>query len=317
MKRTLLEYLDAQLITAQDIVEQRRSDANDLAWDKVLVDEGQDWPEDERRILFALFEPRNLVVASGTGQLVRASEYADWTRGVDYHKPIVYEKRSLRQKKNLCQFLQSYANAFDLLWDLEASDDLLGGRVVISVGGVGADLLQALNSQCHKDGNEAYDFLFLAPPSLTLPDALMRCFAYREQFEQHGIRLWDGIPRDHRAEFPLDVNEHRVVTYESSRGLEGWVVACLDADSFFDYKLMNPYLSPTGEGVPSDLGLANPDQESQRIVHDWMLIAFTRAIDTLLIVVKDDQHPFSRKLLSIAGQLEDFVEVKYVPVGIT
>ena len=298
-------------------MEQRRSDANDLAWDKVLVDEGQDWPEDERRILFALFEPRNLVVASGTGQLVRASEYADWTRGVDYHKPIVYEKRSLRQKKNLCQFLQSYANAFDLLWDLEASDDLLGGRVVISVGGVGADLLQALNSQCHKDGNEAYDFLFLAPPSLTLPDGLMRCFAYREQFEQHGIRLWDGIPRDHRAEFPLDVNEHRVVTYESSRGLEGWVVACLDADSFFDYKLMNPYLSPTGEGVPSDLGLANPDQESQRIVHDWMLIAFTRAIDTLLIVVKDDQHPFSRKLLSIAGQLEDFVEVKYVPVGIT
>ena len=63
--------------------------------------------------------------------------------------------------------------------------------------------------------------------------------------------------------------------------------------------------------------MANPDQESQRIVHDWMLIAFTRAIDTLLIVVKDAQHPFSRKLLSIAGQLEDFVVVKYVPVGIT
>ena len=44
LKRTLIEYLNAQLITAQDIVEQRRNGANDLAWDKVLIDEGQDWP---------------------------------------------------------------------------------------------------------------------------------------------------------------------------------------------------------------------------------------------------------------------------------
>ena len=64
--------------------------------------------------------------------------------------------------------------------------------------------------------------------------------------------------RDHRAEFPVDVKEHRVVTYESSRGLEGWIVACLDADAFFDYKLMSPYLSPTGVGVPGDLGVGQP-----------------------------------------------------------
>ena len=223
----------------------------------------------------------------------------------------MYEKRSLRQKKNLCQFLQAYADAFQLPWDLEPSDELLGGRVVISVGGVSADLLQVLDCQCQKDGNQAYDFLFLAPPSLTVADGLTRRFVHREQFEKYGIPIWDGIPRDHRAEFAIDVKEHRVVTYESSRGLEGWIVACLDADAFFDYKLRNPYLSPAGEALQNALGLPDRDQDARRIVHDWMLIAFTRAIDTLLVVLKDAENPFSRQLLSIAGELEDFVEVRY------
>ncbi len=57
-----------------------------------------------------------------------------------------------------------------------------------------------------------------------------------------GIRVWDGINTWNRMEYPTDVREHRVVTYESARGLEAWVVVCLAFDSFYNYKLRHPYI---------------------------------------------------------------------------
>jgi hypothetical protein len=316
LKQTLLEYLDTQLITAADVAKERRKGANEFCWDKVLIDEGQDWPDDERRILFALFEPRNLVVACGTGQLVRSNSYADWTKGIDYHRPIVYEKRSLRQKKNLCEFQKAYTDHFGVAWDLDPSDELVGGNIIISVGGVSADLLHRLDAKCKRDGNQAYDFLFLAPPSLTVPEGDVRRFALRDQFENFGIKVWDGIPRDSRTEFPMDLKEHRVVTYESARGLEGWVVACLDLDCFFDYKMQNPYLIPGYEPGQIRLGFSDPEEELERIVHDWVLISFTRAIDTLVISLRDANHDFSKQILSLASNFDDFVEIMFTPVGI-
>ena len=316
LKQTLIEYLNTELITAADIAEQRRVGANNLCWDKLLIDEGQDWPDDERHILFRLFESRNLIVACGSGQLVRSNCYADWTKGVEVHKPIIYEKRSLRQKRNLTDFQRAYADHFGIPWDLEPSDNLVGGNVIINIGGIDADLLLRLDAKCKQDGNQAYDFLFLSPPSLTVAEGESRRFALHEQFENCGIRVWDGIPRDNRTDFPTDIKEHRVVTYESARGLEGWVIACLDLDSFYDYKLRYPYVIPDSELGPSGPGLTNRDEELTRIVHEWVLIAFSRAIDTLVINLRDANHSFSRQLLTLASGRPDFVEVIYTPIGI-
>src|SRR5208337_1928199 len=196
------------------------------------------------------------------------------------------------------------------------SDELVGGNIIISVGGVSADLLHRLDAKCKRDGNQAYDFLFLAPPSLTVPEGDVRRFALRDQFENVGIKIWDGIPRDSRTEFPMDLKEHRVVTYESARGLEGWVVACLDLDRFFDYKMQNPYLIPGYEPGQIRLGFSDPEEELRRIVHDWVLISFTRAIDTLVISLRDANHDFSKQILSLASNFDDFVEVMFTPVGI-
>ena len=42
-----------------------------FAWDYVLVDEGQDWPVDERDILYKVFGPNHCIVADGVDQLTR------------------------------------------------------------------------------------------------------------------------------------------------------------------------------------------------------------------------------------------------------
>jgi superfamily I DNA and RNA helicase len=44
-----------------------------FAWDHVLVDEGQDWPEDERDILYQCFGPHRCIVADGVHQLIRGT----------------------------------------------------------------------------------------------------------------------------------------------------------------------------------------------------------------------------------------------------
>jgi hypothetical protein len=151
LKHTLLEYLTAGLITENDISRLKLEKRDETNWDTILIDEGQDWPDDERQILFRLFEPKNFIVACGTGQLVRSIVPANWTKGVDYHKPVISERRSLRQKRNLCEFIQLYADAFGVGWDLEPSDDLTGGQIVIVKGGY----LYANGQEVAKDEVEA------------------------------------------------------------------------------------------------------------------------------------------------------------------
>jgi hypothetical protein len=146
-------------------------------WDKVLIDEGQDWPDDEREILFRLFKPKNFIVACGTGQLVRSTIPANWTKDVDFHKPIVYERRSLRQKRNLCEFQRLYAEAFGLTWDLEPSDELTGGEIIIVLGSYTKELHEKLDQKCRADGNGAYEHLFVVPPSLTVNEGGLKRFA--------------------------------------------------------------------------------------------------------------------------------------------
>ena len=69
-----------------------------FAWDFILVDEGQDWPQEERDILFALFGPEHLIVADGVDQFVRDQLRCDWTHGAPTRQ-IVTLKKSLDSRK--------------------------------------------------------------------------------------------------------------------------------------------------------------------------------------------------------------------------
>ena len=109
LKDELLAFLTQGVVTRQDIQQFMKENADEVAWDKILIDEGQDWPQNEKEILFRLFDSKNFIVADGVDQLTRDYPKLDWTKGVDHHKPVVGEKRSLRQKANLCRFENQYA----------------------------------------------------------------------------------------------------------------------------------------------------------------------------------------------------------------
>lgn len=308
LKTTLSEYLSQGLLTKTDVQNLMKSKHHEVAWDAILIDESQDWPSNEKEILFTLFHPKSFVIADGVDQLIRGSEHTDWTTGVNYHKPIVSEKKSLRQKANLCRFCSSFAEKVGLDWDIKPKGDLGGGRILIVKDDYSSKLHTELLNDCLKSDNLQYEMLFLVPPSLVdrrkVNNKTIAKFKWTDEWLSWGISLWDGTSADVRSEFPSDPSQHRVLQYDSCRGLEGWIVICLHLDSFFEYK-MNIY-SPN---LDNELALYSIEEMKRKFAFQWMMMPFTRAIDTLVISFRDPSSKVADILRDIGEKQKDFVEL--------
>ena len=119
------------------------------------------------------------------------------------------------------------------------------------------------------------------------------------------MKIWDGTASDIRSEYPTDVEEYRFLQYDSCRGLEGWSVICLWFDDFIKYK--KETYKP-GLGDQRMLGLYGEDEEKQIYAYRWSLIALTRAIDTIVISLRNPKSEVGSTLKSIAEACPDFVE---------
>lgn len=168
------------------------------------------------------------------------------------------------------------------------------------------DQLKIEKKNLKKSGNEAYDMLFLSPSSLVIKDSDgNKSFALTTEFEQKGILLWDGTNDDRRMDYSVNLDEARILQYESSRGIEGWIVCCLDFDDFM--KMKEEQFDPSKAG--NALLLESADEQKKKYLLNWALIPMTRAIDTLIIILKDQTSSFSKSLLECANKLPDYVQV--------
>jgi hypothetical protein len=57
------------------------------------------------------------------------------------------------------------------------------------------------------------------------------------------------------------------------------------------------------------LGMKSREERIRELAHEWVLIALTRAIDTTVITLSHPSSPYSRELLKLAKECEDFVEI--------
>lgn len=305
LKRALLDHLRQRDITPAGAAGHMSSQQDQVAWDAILIDEAQDWPADERDILFRVFPPGRFVIADGIDQFVRAPQRIDWTQGVPFHTPIAQERRSLRQKSNLCQFVTRMAAALGVPWDVTPQPELSGGRALILPRRYDEALHSRLYQECLQAGNKAYEMLFLAPPSLV--DRAGRGFRLKDEWAAWGIQLWDGTLRELRAEYPASVSEHRLLQYDSCRGLEGWTVVCLDFDDFVAYKRASAVVEAPPAGDDACAPLRDEDEARRLHAGRWALIPLTRAIDTLVITLRDPRSDTARLLRDVASRLPDCV----------
>ncbi|NLO19695.1 MAG: AAA family ATPase [Ignavibacteria bacterium] len=307
--KELNKYIQEGLIQDKDIEELMVKSYDEVAWDYVLIDESQDWNSTERDLIFKIFTHRRVIVADGQDQLVRRQEHCDWKQGLnenEYHRRQP-EKRSLRQKSNLVRVVRAVADEIGVDWDVVPQDKLGGGKVIVTFNPYNADLHNREYANCTKSDNTAYEMLFLVPPSLVSRngnDPRSRSFRNIKEFSDMGIKIWDGTNTDIRTEYSINLEEHRLIQYDSCRGLEGWCVICLDFDDFIRYKTE----TFKEENNSNQLALETFEERRQRFVNIWSLIPLTRAIDTLIITLKDRNSNTAELLRQVYQDNPDYIE---------
>jgi hypothetical protein len=273
------------------------NDYDKFGWDAICIDEAQDWPEDERDLLFAIYGPTRCIIADGIDQLVRETTPCEWAGHplVKGRKQVVPLRRSLRLASNLCRFVHDFATTAGLDWDQDSNDELLGGRVIIVEGLYTKELHDEIMGEHIEKGNYPVDSLFCLPPEIE------NTGRFAGQLQQWGLKVWDGTRTDVRQTFPTDRDEYRVVRYESCRGLEGWTVVCLDFDRFFENKLCIAPSEPAG-------GLFVTTGEARRhFAASWCVIPLTRAINSLVLQVSPGTE-LRELLFEMFKRHEDFVD---------
>jgi hypothetical protein len=123
-----------------------------------------------------------------------------------------------------------------------------------------------------------------------------------------GYDVWDGTLADARTGYPLSPSEFRVVSYDSSRGLEGWITVLWGLDAFFDYKVNEWHARQPA---------AASDGGRRAALHAarWLMIPLTRAIDTLVIQVDQRPSRIHTVLERVAERCQDFVEWRTAAVA--
>ncbi|MCS6889764.1 MAG: hypothetical protein NZQ09_16290, partial [Chloroflexus sp.] len=288
-------------------------------WDYIFIDEAQDWPDEERQILFSLYDYRRFVIADGVDQYVRSEKPTDWRRAVDVeHRQYVTLRKSLRLKAGLCTFAMAFARALGLEdWRLEKDEDIYGGRVIVIEGNYSDDrtLHDELVERTRAAGNQPIDMLFCVPPSLVKHEkkeqAPTRSAQDQDQaysivarrFQKWGYDTWDAVSEETRGSYPTSVEQLRIVQYDSCRGLEGWMCINLRFDELYDYK-RESYPQPDQRKFP----FMEDEKAADLFAARWLMIPLTRAIDTLVIQINSVDHPVGRALQAAHQECGDLVD---------
>jgi hypothetical protein len=269
-----------------------------FAWDHVFIDESQDCSDSERDFLRTLYGHRRLVLADGVDQLVRRQVACDWNQGIAAEDRFVKRfDSSLRMLRNVAMFVNCVARAlgFDT-WRVEPQESLPGGRVIIATGdAISPDVLQAVVRAAAQQRADPVDCLICVPAKTGGVDV---CSPLLDAATSAGIAIWDGTLPENRGSVPSDDDMLRVVRYDSSRGLEGWITVALNLDDFAANKTKYPNLNPNDPPIDADIVAAR-----------WLLIPLTRAVHTLVITIRDPQS-------AIAQQLREATEDPAMPSGV-
>lgn len=298
----LKEFLQDNNETRALLLEELRKDPF-LKWDYCFVDEAQDWTSLERDILFELFEKYQIVVADGGNQFVRSYEGCDWGITKRTERETIKLKKCLRQKENLISFNNHLLAAFDCeAQRISSSGKLPGGKIVVYTGNqLPLELIKRELEEVKQSGNIPYDLMCFVPAHYSQNGR----FLYRQSFEEEGIDIWDGTNSSVRRESPLLGESVRVLHYESGRGLEAWSCICFEIDTFVARK-MDEYT--VTDPVDAFL-LESKEDKRKRYLINWLLLPLTRAIDTIIITLKDPGSDISKKILSLAENHPDYMTI--------
>ena len=207
---------------------------------------------------------------------------------------VVPLRKSLRLKSSLCQVVTHFAELIDYSsWKLEPIPEAHGGKVIVLTGSpFSREFYTRIAATAKSDGNRPIDILVCVPPSWVTSHDTGRSSIAAQRFQEWGLECWDAVDPENREAFPTSLDQFRIVQYDSCRGLEGWVVVCFALDEFFEHKVNHAEISDSEKG---DIFF---DEEESALTYakKWLMIPLTRAIDTLVIHIADEDSFVGRAL---------------------
>jgi len=300
--KKLDEIIDANWIDQAE-KNKLKKDIIKFNWDIILIDESQDWYEEERNILYKLFEPNNFVIAYGDRQFVRQNKGIKWDQydkskneiiKLDTFQPIINLRKTYRQKQNLIQFQNQLFS--DYSWKLKSNNELKGGEVSIYTNPFAKIDLDTIIKSLTNESAAPFDLLMLMPKAYYDNNAKL------SNYKDWGHDFIDGVEKVNNR-VKDEVNKFRCFQYESCRGLEGWIVVC----HWFDVFLQTKY-----DSYQRDINLqGHITDEEAKMKHatDWAYLATSRAMDHLIITIRDKQSKFGKLFIDAAKKNKDFTNL--------
>ncbi len=280
--REIWEYIKIGALGDEDFIKFKK----EMNYNYIFIDEGQDWMDEERDLLYKLHSPNEFVIAVGYDQLVRSDNPCDWTKDLFKNSfEIKALTRCLRMKSNISNFVNFFAEAMKVQWRINPDFQATGGRVFIIEGDYFKN--KSIHDELMKDNesaqNEPIDMLVCLPEK----------GEYGNKFTEWGQEIWNGTIPEKRRKKPTSNNQLRIVHYKSCRGLEGWIVINLRMDLFYD-DIFRQWFS-----------YSQSVKEAHNYASSWVRIPLTRAIDTLVIQVENKESFVYKALKEVFDRCND------------
>lgn len=285
----VLEYI-SQLLKSYKVESLYEANIYDLS-DFVFIDEAQDCSPEEKNILECVFGKSRIVVAKSALQKIRRQQVAKWGT------PNIKLTQGLRQKANIVTFLQSLASEMGISDTCAGTNSIIDGGTVIIDKHYTTDMHSAIEKKCEEGGCSNYDILILMPPTMVKDKKFINAQKWREQGK---INLIDGTNTSVLETCTTKelIDSCRIYQYESCRGLEGWVTVCYNLDDIVNFKIK--------DAIVEDV-IGNYDELRMKDAYQWIMMPLTRAIDTLVITIRDTKTPVAQVLRKVASKHTDFV----------
>ena len=187
-------------------------------------------------------------------------------------------------------------------WKIKKNKDLNGGQIEIYLK-YNNTIHEEIVEHCKRSMCENYDILILVPPSMvTINDDGESHFYKINEYKRAGIDVFDGTNFSNRHRYPTK-DMARLYQYDSCRGLEGWVTVCCQLDELIKYKI-----DTTDRIVIKDMYQGfDVEQGVKKFVYLWALMPLTRAVDKLIITLKDPNSEIGIILKNLSKSF-DFIK---------
>ena len=304
-----VELIAAGALTGEDLEAIKAAEPDALDFDNVAIDEGQDWPLEEARLILNLYDVKSVVVADGIDQVLRGKRTAWDAASRDSEIFRINLDTSLRMKSNLSKFANAVAEEVGLNWKTKNNPVAGGGNVHLFLAPqiTVARKVNELIEKSKSSGNSPLDSLVCVPSENIIRGSSPIDSSLSVDLLKSGLDPWRGTDPLVRKNFPKHIEQCRVVHYESCRGLEGWVTVLHHLDDY--WQECADRRMATGLSEHDRTALVSLEELSWRYAWGRVMIALTRPIDTLLITLKSESSALGKALLSLAARYPDQVTV--------